>query len=168
MRYRTLEIRWHDSKPISSCDFQPVPFKKARPPQGGTGDVRGFASQAYRLATAGEDNLWMVHPNIGPRELEANAAGAGEKLRPARLEYVAILSRHSVERFSPNGVSLAMCQVLKHARRHSGTEDSSPSPVPDLVSRTTKQRPSGSLAATTKGSQKRRVGGPHRPGSPPP
>ena len=48
MRYRTLEIRWHDSKPISSCDFQPLPFKKARPPS--------FATQSYRLATAGEDN----------------------------------------------------------------------------------------------------------------
>ncbi|KAJ7672365.1 WD40 repeat-like protein [Mycena polygramma] len=112
MRYRTLEIRWHDSKPISSCDFQPVPFKKARPPQGG--DVRAFASQAYRLATAGEDNhvrVWMVHPNIRPRELEADAAAAGEKPRPARVEYLATLSRHSaavnVVRFSPNGELIA-------------------------------------------------------------
>ncbi|KAJ7672367.1 hypothetical protein DFH06DRAFT_967813, partial [Mycena polygramma] len=68
--------------------------------------------QAYRLATAGEDNhvrVWMVHPNIRPRELEADAA-AGEKPRPARVEYLATLSRHSatvnVVRFSPNGVSL--------------------------------------------------------------
>ncbi|KAJ7111358.1 WD40-repeat-containing domain protein [Mycena epipterygia] len=93
MRYRTLEIRWHDSKPISSCDFQPVPFKKARPPS--------LGAQAYRLATAGEDNhvrVWMVHPNIGSDRL-------------ARVEYLATLSRHSaavnVVRFSPNGELIA-------------------------------------------------------------
>jgi chromatin assembly factor 1 subunit B len=51
MRYRTLEIRWHESKPISTCDFQPVPFKKARPTQ-----EKNFAAQSYRLATGGEDN----------------------------------------------------------------------------------------------------------------
>lgn len=51
MRVKTLEIRWHDSKPISTCDFQPQQFKKARPTQD-----RAFASQAYRLATGGEDN----------------------------------------------------------------------------------------------------------------
>lgn len=51
MRYRTLEIRWHDSKPISTCDFQPVPFRKARPTQ-----EKNFAAQSYRLATGGEDN----------------------------------------------------------------------------------------------------------------
>ncbi|EIW79627.1 WD40 repeat-like protein [Coniophora puteana RWD-64-598 SS2] len=107
MRYRTLEIRWHDSKPILSCDFQPVPFKKARPTQD-----RNFATQSYRLATAGEDNhvrLWMVHPNIMPTSL----AEDGEKItpRPARVEYLATLSRHSaavnVVRFSPNGDLIA-------------------------------------------------------------
>ena len=51
MRVRTLEIRWHDSKPISTCDFQPVSFKKARPVQD-----KAFAGQSYRLATGGEDN----------------------------------------------------------------------------------------------------------------
>jgi len=51
MRVRTLEIRWHDSKPISTCDFQPVFFKKARPVQD-----KAFAGQSYRLATGGEDN----------------------------------------------------------------------------------------------------------------
>jgi len=51
MRVRTLEIRWHDSKPISTCDFQPVAFKKARPAQD-----KSFARQSYRLATGGEDN----------------------------------------------------------------------------------------------------------------
>ncbi len=28
MRFRTLEIRWHDSKPIASCDFQPAPVEE--------------------------------------------------------------------------------------------------------------------------------------------
>ncbi|KAJ7753884.1 chromatin assembly complex protein [Mycena olivaceomarginata] len=110
MRFRTLEIRWHDSKPISSCDFQPIPFKKARP---SGGDPRAFASQAYRLATAGEDNhvrVWMVHPNIRPAELEVDSKDAGAP-RPARVEYLATLSRHSaavnVVRFSPNGEFIA-------------------------------------------------------------
>ncbi len=53
MRFRTLEIRWHDSKPIASCDFQPAPVKKARPP---VGQERNYAAQSYRLATGGEDN----------------------------------------------------------------------------------------------------------------
>ncbi|KAG1819213.1 WD40-repeat-containing domain protein [Suillus subaureus] len=107
MRYRTLEIRWHDSKPISTCDFQPVPFKKARPTQ-----EKNFAAQSYRLATGGEDNhvrIWMVHPNILPLSL---AEGAGDAApRPARVEYLATLSRHSaavnVVRFSPNGEFIA-------------------------------------------------------------
>ena len=57
MRVRTLEIRWHDSKPISTCDFQPVPFKKARP-----ASDKHFPAQAYRLATGGEDNHVRVSP----------------------------------------------------------------------------------------------------------
>ena len=51
MRVRTLEIRWHDNKPISTCDFQPLSFKKARP-----ANERDFVTQSYRLATGGEDN----------------------------------------------------------------------------------------------------------------
>ncbi|KAF9224904.1 WD40 repeat-like protein [Gyrodon lividus] len=107
MRYRTLEIRWHDSKPISTCDFQPAPFKKARPSQ-----EKSFASQTYRLATGGEDNhvrIWMVHPNILPPSLAETAASAVP--RPPRVEYLATLSRHSaavnVVRFSPNGEFIA-------------------------------------------------------------
>lgn len=60
MRFRTLEIRWHDSKPISTCDFQPSSFKKARPQQQNGGDgmewAEKWAEQKYRLATGGEDN----------------------------------------------------------------------------------------------------------------
>jgi hypothetical protein len=51
MRVRTLEIRWHDSKPISTCDFQPVALKKAR-----HASERAYTAQSYRLATGGEDN----------------------------------------------------------------------------------------------------------------
>jgi hypothetical protein len=53
MRFRTLEIRWHDSKPISTCDFQPISYKKARP---GAGNEKAYTTQAYRLASGGEDN----------------------------------------------------------------------------------------------------------------
>jgi hypothetical protein len=53
MRFRTLEIRWHDSKPISTCDFQPISYKKARP---GAGHEKAYTTQAYRLASGGEDN----------------------------------------------------------------------------------------------------------------
>ncbi|KAI0049498.1 WD40 repeat-like protein [Auriscalpium vulgare] len=113
MRVRTLEIRWHDSKPIATCDFQPIAFKKARPAQDKT-----FARQAYRLATGGEDNhvrVWMVHPNILPPSL-AEEAASGDATnppapRPPRVEYLATLSRHSaavnVVRFSPNGELIA-------------------------------------------------------------
>ncbi|KAF7359441.1 WD-REPEATS-REGION domain-containing protein [Mycena sanguinolenta] len=108
MRFRTLEIRWHDSKPIASCDFQPVPFKKARP---NPPTAQGFASQAYRLATAGEDHhvrVWMVYPNI---RTASDVDDSGVAPRPARVEYLATLSRHSaavnVVRFSPNGDLIA-------------------------------------------------------------
>lgn len=53
MRVRTLEIRWHDGKPLCSCDFQPVagPSKKAR-----LSKDAALAPASYRLATGGEDN----------------------------------------------------------------------------------------------------------------
>ncbi|EGO01144.1 hypothetical protein SERLA73DRAFT_105689 [Serpula lacrymans var. lacrymans S7.3] len=110
MRYRTLEIRWHESKPISTCDFQPVSFKKARPTQ-----EKNFAGQNYRLATGGEDNhvrIWMVYPNILPSSLiDDSATREPAAPRPARVEYLATLSRHSaavnVVRFSPNGEAIA-------------------------------------------------------------
>ncbi|TFK99232.1 WD40-repeat-containing domain protein [Pterulicium gracile] len=110
MRFRTLEIRWHDSKPIQTCDFQPVTFKKARH---AAGQETSYAAQSYRLATGGDDNhvrVWMVHPNINPTTTTAavpdptTTPGAA---RPPRIEYLATLSRHSaavnVVRFCPNG-----------------------------------------------------------------
>ncbi|KAM6501228.1 chromatin assembly complex protein [Amanita muscaria] len=112
MRFRTLEIRWHDNKPISTCDFQPAPFKKARPP---AGQEKNFATHAYRFATGGEDNhvrLWMVHPHIRPAALaEEDASSVPGGPRPPRVEYLATLSRHSaavnVVRWSPNGDFIA-------------------------------------------------------------
>jgi hypothetical protein len=62
LRVKTLEIRWHDSKPISSCDFQPRPLKRARPihhnpPASGSAAALGTQQETcYKLATAGEDN----------------------------------------------------------------------------------------------------------------
>jgi len=47
----------------------------------------------------------MVHPNIRPTSVAESADGAAP--HPARVEYLATLSRHSaavnVVRFSPNG-----------------------------------------------------------------
>ena len=63
MRFRTLEIRWHDSKPISTCDFQPVPYKKARP---SAGQEKTYATQAYRLASGGEDN----HVRVSAQDMQ--------------------------------------------------------------------------------------------------
>ncbi|KAK1215991.1 Chromatin assembly factor 1 subunit [Marasmius sp. AFHP31] len=121
MRFRTLEIRWHDSKAISSCDFQPVPvFKKARPPGLGSSDIsqqewiEKWASQSYRIATGGDDNnvrIWMVHPNIRPTTTEAASSSTQTAPRPPRIEYLATLSKHSapvnVVRWSPNGETIA-------------------------------------------------------------
>ncbi|KAF9531090.1 WD40-repeat-containing domain protein [Crepidotus variabilis] len=113
MRFKTLEIRWHDSKPISSCDFQPVSFKRARP---GVGQEKNYASQSYRLATGGDDNhvrIWMVHPLLRPPCLlaEADAMVTASAPKPPRVEYLATLGRHSapvnVVRFSPNGELIA-------------------------------------------------------------
>ncbi|KXN84424.1 hypothetical protein AN958_12634 [Leucoagaricus sp. SymC.cos] len=113
MRFRTLEIRWHDSKPISSCDFQPIHFKRARPPSGAAGSEEKFTGHSYRLATGGEDNhvrIWMVHPNIRPASLVKDDPNPAAP-RPPRIEYLSTLSRHSapvnVIRFSPNGELIA-------------------------------------------------------------
>ncbi|KAJ3934357.1 MAG: WD40 repeat-like protein [Lentinula lateritia] len=122
MRYRTLEIRWHESKPIASCDFQPVPsFKKARPPAPGSSDIsiqewtERWTGQSYKLATGGEDNhvrIWMVYPNIRPAPTSESSSSTSQTApRPPRVEYLATLSRHSaavnVVRWSPNGELIA-------------------------------------------------------------
>ncbi|KAK0205272.1 WD40 repeat-like protein [Desarmillaria ectypa] len=120
MRFRTLEIRWHDSKPISTCDFQPIPsFKKARPTGNASGEpnlewAERWAEQKYRLATGGEDNhvrVWMVYPSIRPTDPSFPLPSQVTAPRPPRVEYLATLSRHSaavnVVRWSPNGELIA-------------------------------------------------------------
>ncbi|EIM87242.1 WD40 repeat-like protein [Stereum hirsutum FP-91666 SS1] len=112
MRVKCIEIHWHDGKPIATCDFQPVPFKKARPTAGGE---RSFTRQTYKLATGGEDNhvrLWNVHPNmLPPSVVTESAPGDAVEARPPRVEYLATLNKHSapvnVVRFSPNGEFIA-------------------------------------------------------------
>lgn len=60
MRVKTLEIRWHDQKPISTCDFQPMPHaRKARQSK-----ESQLSALCYRLATGGEDNNVRVRFNI--------------------------------------------------------------------------------------------------------
>ncbi|KIJ43010.1 hypothetical protein M422DRAFT_75536 [Sphaerobolus stellatus SS14] len=111
MRVRTLEIRWHDQKPISTCDFQPT-TRKSRVTR------EQLGSACYRLATGGEDNnirIWFVRPNILPPSVAANAGSSSSALpvppHPPRVEYRSTLSKHSaavnVVRFSPNGELLA-------------------------------------------------------------
>jgi hypothetical protein len=56
MRVRTLEIRWHDSKPISTCDFQPAGVHTGKLRSARPATEAGFPGQVYRLATGGEDN----------------------------------------------------------------------------------------------------------------
>ena len=57
--------------------------------------------------------LWMVHPNVPPANLAAQAAATGQEFphHPPRTEYLATLSKHTapvnVVRFSPNGHTLA-------------------------------------------------------------
>ena len=60
MRFSTLEIRWHDTKPIFSCDFQPfecVQHKRQLNPYQRTADnVSDGDGSLWRVATAGGDN----------------------------------------------------------------------------------------------------------------
>lgn len=60
MRFSTLEIRWHDTKPIFSCDFQPfecLQHKRQLNPYQRTADnVSDGDGKLWRVATAGGDN----------------------------------------------------------------------------------------------------------------
>ncbi|KAF8501284.1 WD40-repeat-containing domain protein [Gautieria morchelliformis] len=111
MRVRTLEIRWHDQKPISTCDFQPI--SASRKPRASREQI---GSTSYRLATGGEDNnvrVWLVRPNIVPLSAAAGSSSSGLPLtpHPPRVEYRSTLTKHSgavnVVRFSPNGELIA-------------------------------------------------------------
>ena len=61
MRVRTLEIRWHDGKPITTCDFQPN-ATLLRSQRNGKG--KDTEPVSYRLATGGEDNNVRVSVSI--------------------------------------------------------------------------------------------------------
>ncbi|KAF8503052.1 WD40 repeat-like protein [Hysterangium stoloniferum] len=109
MRVRTLEIRWHDQKPISTCDFQPTPHaRRTRPTKEHAGSL------CYRLATGGEDNnvrVWFVRPNIQTTVASSSSSVSPSPPHPPRVEYRSTLSKHSaavnVVRFSPNGELIA-------------------------------------------------------------
>lgn len=59
MRFSTLEIRWHDTKPIFSCDFQPFECvqhkRQLNPYQRTAGNVSDGDGKLWRVATAGGD-----------------------------------------------------------------------------------------------------------------
>ncbi|KAJ7135171.1 hypothetical protein C8R46DRAFT_1326040 [Mycena filopes] len=96
MRFRTLEIR------LARLQAHLVLRLPARVLQKGASTRRWQlmhgGSQSYRLATAGEDNhvrVWMVYPNIRASTTASSVGDEKEKPRPARVEYLATLSRHS-------------------------------------------------------------------------
>ncbi|TXT05909.1 hypothetical protein VHUM_03670 [Vanrija humicola] len=125
MRPKVLEIAWHETQAIYSCDFQPLPpsqLKRLLPTL--TDDEEKAHDKApviaggrsYRLATCGGDfkvRLWMVYPNIPSVSASTHAAVTRKEVapHPPRVEYLATLHKHSaavnVVRFSPNGQLLA-------------------------------------------------------------
>ncbi|RXK41987.1 chromatin assembly factor 1 subunit B [Tremella mesenterica] len=129
MRPKVLEIAWHETQAVYSCDFQPLPpaqVKRLLPPaddsdverenQKDKDKVPIPVPRQYRLATSGGDSkvrLWMIHPNIPAVSPNAHAALTGQEvtLHPPRAEYLTTLSKHTaavnVVRFSPNGQILA-------------------------------------------------------------
>ncbi|KAK6906546.1 chromatin assembly factor 1 subunit B [Kwoniella mangroviensis CBS 8886] len=134
MRPKVLEISWHETQAVYSCDFQPLPSTQLKrllaastsqseneeqsastststSAGAGVGTVR-----QYRLATAGGDSkvrLWMIHPNIPSISSLQHTALTGQEItpHPPRVEYLTTLSKHTaavnVVRFSPNGQTLA-------------------------------------------------------------
>ncbi|WWD20746.1 hypothetical protein CI109_105222 [Kwoniella shandongensis] len=136
MRPKVLEISWHETQAVYSCDFQPLPPAQLKrllsaslsgeeedkttssTPAGvatGSGSA-GVGTRQYRLATAGGDSkvrLWMIHPNIPSVSTSTHAALTGQEItpHPPRAEYLTTLSKHTaavnVVRFSPNGQILA-------------------------------------------------------------
>ncbi|WRT70747.1 uncharacterized protein IL334_007746 [Kwoniella shivajii] len=134
MRPKVLEISWHETQAVYSCDFQPLPptqLKRLLAPStssaqseedtisaGGSsssGPVIAGGRQ-YRLATSGGDSkvrLWMIHPNIPSISTSTHTALTGQEItpHPPRVEYLTTLSKHTaavnVVRFSPNGQTLA-------------------------------------------------------------
>ncbi|WFD21427.1 Chromatin assembly factor 1 subunit [Malassezia equina] len=99
VRCVTFEIRWHDTLPIYSCDFQPI------------SSSRLTNVLDHNLGQGGDNNvrMWMIHPNIpSPAALAASSSASPH---PPRAEYTSTLTRHTgvvnVVRFSPSGEILA-------------------------------------------------------------
>lgn len=94
MLVKTLEIGWHEAKPIYSCDFQ---RRSIRTPSG---------TVAHKFATAGADTfvrIWLIHPT------DPTASGTGDK--GPKAEYLSTLAKHTgavnVVRWNPSGDLLA-------------------------------------------------------------
>ncbi|KAG8783391.1 hypothetical protein FRC15_005260 [Serendipita sp. 397] len=94
MIVKTLEIGWHEAKPIYSCDFQ----------RKGTRTSSG--SIAHKFATAGADThvrIWLIHPT--------DATSSTNTEKGPKAEYLSTLSKHAgavnVVRWSPSGDLLA-------------------------------------------------------------
>ncbi|WVW80788.1 hypothetical protein I302_102775 [Kwoniella bestiolae CBS 10118] len=134
MRPKVLEISWHETQAVYSCDFQPLPSTQLKrllaastsqsqsehdeqSSSTGTSTIAGASTvRQYRLATAGGDSkvrLWMIHPNIPSISSLQHTALTGQEItpHPPRVEYLTTLSKHTaavnVVRFSPNGQTLA-------------------------------------------------------------
>ncbi|OXH41339.1 chromatin assembly factor 1 subunit B [Cryptococcus neoformans] len=133
MRPKVLEIAWHETQAVYSCDFQPLPLPqlkrllaasttseseedKDRIEKGSSSAATAAGGRQYRLATAGGDSkvrIWMVYPNIPSIPPSTYAALTGHEYtpHPPRVEYLATLSKHTapvnVVRFSPSGQILA-------------------------------------------------------------
>ncbi|BEI84314.1 hypothetical protein CcaverHIS002_0409180 [Cutaneotrichosporon cavernicola] len=124
MRPKVLEIAWHETQAIYSCDFQPLPVSQLKRLLPATIEEEersekppaAAPARAYRFATCGGDfkvRLWMIHPNIPTVNAATHAALTGQEVapHPPRVEYLATLSKHTaavnVVRFSPSGQMLA-------------------------------------------------------------
>jgi chromatin assembly factor 1 subunit B len=67
MKAKAIEIRWHNTKPIYSTDFQTIPTRSHHPyldseldKQVNQLEAEMGCGNVWRLATAGGDNLVMV------------------------------------------------------------------------------------------------------------
>ncbi|WWC92359.1 uncharacterized protein L201_007316 [Kwoniella dendrophila CBS 6074] len=124
MRPKVLEISWHETQAVYSCDFQPLPSTQLKrllaastssntegedEKSGNVGAGSSTTSTTapvvaggrnYRLATAGGDSkvrLWMIHPNIPSISTLQHTALTGQEItpHPPRVEYLTTLSKHT-------------------------------------------------------------------------
>ncbi|KAK8850564.1 hypothetical protein IAR55_004482 [Kwoniella newhampshirensis] len=124
MRPKVLEISWHETQAVYSCDFQPLPPAQLKrflsasisgededkassssssittPAAVVTSGQAVAGTRQYRLATAGGDSkvrLWMIHPNIPSVSTSTHTALTGQEVvpHPPRAEYLTTLSKHT-------------------------------------------------------------------------